>query len=303
MARTVEKILKEDDDKLDVGADGATLVDTTVDDGVKTPTPEETVAEMKKQIDAANARADREAAARKEAEEQAAKASNANATAVKSQITAQEEAIAGKINAAKTSLDSIKQQLKQAKSAGDGDAEVELQDALTDARYKLNAAEWEKGNFDRWKEAQTKAPATTEVKSPYTAKEQAWIDSHPEFGTNKKFARVAKLAAQEALDEGHKQDSAGYFKYIEDTLKENNLLGTPEEPLSDANTSVSTAAAPNRTGTGDAPPVGKNAKYPFIPSNFRIPADWVEAAKDQGFDDVREYANMRLEEEGKGSQR
>lgn len=297
MPRTVQTILEDDKDKAELGVDTEeSLVDAGTDvDAV--PTPEETAADLKKQLAEANARAERESAARKEAENRASVASTTAGTAVQSQIATQEVAIEGKIGAAKTNLDAIKQQLKQAKSAGDGDAEVELSDALTNARYELNSAEWEKKNFAAWKEQQTKVQPTNENKSPYTAKEQAWIDSHPEFGTNKKFARLAKIAAAEALDEGHPQDTLGYFKYIESTLQEGGLLGTADEPLSGAghNTaSASTAAAPNRTGNGAASVVNKNSKYPYVPNGFRIPADWVQASQDQGFDDPREYANERL---------
>lgn len=300
MARTVEKILKEDEDKLDIGVEEEAL-EQEPENGSDAPTPEETAEDLRKQLAAANARAEREATGRREAEATAAKATNTAGSARQAQIATQKQAIEGKISEAQTKLDASKQQLKQAKTAGDSDAEVDLQDAVADARYALNAAKWEKDQFDRWEEAQLKQPAAaTERASPYTDKEQAWIDSHPEFGTSKKFARTAKLAAQEAIDEGHKQDSVGYFKYIEDTLQEGGFLVEAAEPLSGAgNTTTSVAAAPNRTGTGSPAPVGKNAKYPHIPNGFRIPSDWVEAAQLQGFDDPREYANDRLEIEAK----
>lgn len=309
MARTVETIIEDDKDKASLGVDDDGMDDSgLVDDGSdKGPTPEETAADLRKQLESANARADRETTARKEAETRALTASNTAGNAVQHQIVAQETAIEGKITTAKTNLDSIKAQLKQAKAAQDGDAEVELQDALTNARYELNTAEGEKKNFAAWKENQSKVPVRTEnaaPSSPYTTKEQAWIDSHPAFTKNKKFSRTAKIAAQEALDEGHKQDSPAYFQYIEDTLKENGLLGTVEEPLSGAGTTTASAAAPNRSGTGSgSAPVNKNSKYPHLPKGFTIPAEWVQAATDQGFDDVREYANMRLEEESKGQPR
>ena len=297
MPRTVEKILKDDEEKLDLGVETEVSNDELIDDTASAgPTPEETAAELKKQLADANARADREAQGRKDAEAVAATASTKAGTAVQSQLVVQERAIDGRIALAKTNLDSIKQQLKQAKASGDSDAEVELSDELTNARYELNNATWEKQQFGKYKEeiAKQPIPATT-VQSPYTAKEQSWISEHPEFSTNKKFARLAKMSAQEALDEGHKQDSPGYFKYIEDVLRENNLLSSENEPLSGAGTTTtSVAAAPSRTGNGATAPVGKNAKYPYIPSGFRIPADWVEAATNQGFDDPREYANDRL---------
>ena len=73
MARTVEKILEDDDKKpalvTDEGAD-ETLIEETG------PTPEEAAADLRKQLEAANARADREAKAREDAENRASAASN-----------------------------------------------------------------------------------------------------------------------------------------------------------------------------------------------------------------------------------
>lgn len=301
--RTVEKLIEDDEDKLTVGADDAG--DSSVDSGDKTdlqtdtgPTPEEVAADLKKQLEDERAKSAREAKRAEEAEARAATASTTAGTAVQSQIVAQEQAIDGKITTAKTNLDSIKQQLKQARAAGDSDAEIDLQDAMTNARYELNSAEWEKKNFATWKEQQVKRPVDTAAApaSPYTTKERAWIASHPEFDSNKKFSRIAKVAAQEALDEGCKQDSSAYFEFIENALKESGLLSEEGDPISEAGkqTSTSTAAAPNRSGNGSAPIVNKNSKYPYVPNGFRIPADWVEAAQNQGFDDPREYANDRL---------
>lgn len=305
MSRTVEKILKDDESKASLGVDEEEIIVDEDEVENKGPTPEEQVELMKKERDEANARADREAASRREAEERAESAATSAGTAVQSQIATHEAAIESKIGAAKTNLESIKQQLKQAKTAGDSDAEVELQDALTNARYELNSAEWEKKNFATWKEGQkTKPAADTEKKSPYTTKEQAWIDAHPDFNKNPKFARMAKGAASAAL-EYHKQDSPGYFKYIEDMLEEYGLMGAKDEKddaLSGAGdnlASSSTAAAPNRDGNGSVAAVNKNSKYPYVPKGFTIPADWVQASQDQGFDDPREYANMRLEDEAK----
>lgn len=319
MPRTVSKILKDDEAKADPQVtreeleqlnadeeDDLGIVDNTKKAADTNPTPEETVARLTKDLADEKAARIREATGRREAEERAASANAATNNAAQAQIATHESAITSKITAAKTNLESIKTQLKTAKATGDGDAEVELQDALTNARYELNTAEWEQKNFNTWKANQENAARQVAAapKSPYTSKEQAWIDAHPEFHTNKKFARLAKMVAQEALDEGHKQDSAGYFNYIENGMKEGGFSIDGEDPLSDAgrNTNTATtsiAATPDRTGNGRSTPVRKNEKYPHIPDGFRIPSDWVQAARDQDFDDPREYANMRLEEENK----
>lgn len=309
MARTVEKIIEEDEDKLPLeGTETESNVESkeAIPEKVIEKTPEELVAEYKKQMEEAKATT---AAANKRAEEAEARAvsSSTRATeAAKSQIDTTEQSIETKLTSAKTKLAAVKQQLKQARTAGDTDAEVDLQDEMTNARYELNTAEWEKSNFAKWKENQAKAPspAADTRKNPYTEKEQAWIDSHEEFSSSKKFARVAKGAASDALAEGIKQDTKAYFDYIEEALKEFGFLGGNEDPTSGAgkNISTSTAAAPNKSGNGSAAVVNKNSKYPYIPNGFTIPKEWVELAADLEFEDPREYANerLKLEAEDKG---
>lgn len=314
MARTVEKILKDDESKASLGIDEddiAALVDgddevvLTGDD--KAPTPEETAADLRKQLAAEKARADREAAAREEAEQRAGTAEAKTGSAVQSQIVTHEVAITNRIAAAKSNYESVKQQLKQARAAGDTDADVELSSALNRADFELSDAEKEKKAFEQWKKNQValRAAAPEANKDPYTAKEHIWIKAHPEFNSNERFARLAKSAAGEARGEGLPQDSEEYFQYIEDALRLKGLIKDDEEPLSGAgkNTNSSVAAAPNRSGNGAALVVNKNSKYPHIPNGFRIPPDWVQAATDQGFDDPREYANDRLKIEAEEKER
>lgn len=306
MARTVQKIEEDDKNKADLGVDealedieiGATSKEVSTE-----PTPEEVAADLKKQLADRDAELAKERALRKDAETNSGNAAGAANTARLSQLAMQEQAINDRKAAASTKLESVKQQLKQAKSAGDGDAEVDLQDEMAKARYELNAAEWEKGNFDRYKEAQKTAPIQTAPTSKYTSAEQSWLDKHPLFYSDKKYSRTVKLLAQEALEEGHKQDSASFFAFVEAGLEEGGYV--LDEPLSGAgddtrmngkSVSTSVGAAPSRSGSTTAPIVRADPKYPFIPKGFTIPKDWVEAATDQGFEDPREYANLRLED-------
>lgn len=311
MPRTAEQIEKEDEDKVDI-KDQTTeqQIDKPAAEEAKGPTPEEVAADLRKQLEASNARADREKAAREEAEANAAGAVNRQRASVQSEIATREAAIVSRIAAGTTKLDSIKQQLKQAKAAGDGDAEVELQDALTNARYQLNAAEWEQNQFNNWKTTEAQRQQTAQQgqqnASPYTKAEQAWIERHPEFASSKKFARLAKLAAQEAREDGIAQDSKAYFDYIEGALKEEGLIRGESDPTSGADETAgaaSTAAAPNRNGMpGGVLVPSKNSKYPYLPKGFTIPKDWVEAAESQGYEGKEgalEYANDRLEIEQK----
>jgi len=326
MPRTVKAILEDDDKKpalpetgaddgsigTDEGAIGLPAYEdhgegaASPNEGKKGPDPLEEASALRAQLEKERAAHRATAARAAEAEKLASSASVRANDAVEKQIVTRENEIESNISKAKTNLESIKQQLKTARQAGDTDAEVDLQDAMTNARYELNVAEWDKKNFAVWKDNRKKEmekQATADPQSPYTKKEQAWIRQHDEFNTNKKFARIAKVAAQEAREEGHEQDSPEYFSYIEDALKEAGFM-QEKDPVSGAasnkEATASVAAAPQKTGAGTASSAsGPNAKYPFIPRGFRIPADWVQAAEDQGFDDPREYANMRLEEEAK----
>jgi hypothetical protein len=314
MTRTVKQIEDEDKNKAALGGEEE-LESIEIDKlgsetegantGEETGTPEETVEGLKKKLQEANEKTEREREARQAAEERAGKANGDANNARLSQLAVQEQAITSRVDGAKTKLDSVKQQLKQAKAAGDGDSEVDLQDAMAEARYELNAAVWEQGQFTKWKEQQLRQPApsaSTET-SPYTAKEQAWLDDHPEFYTDKKFARLTKVLAAEALEEGHKQDSRAFFAYVEQGLRENGFLSGDGDPTSGAGNpparkpSTSTGTPPNRSGNGANPPVNKNSKYPFLPKGYTVPKEWVQAAQEQGFDDPLEYANMRLEDE------
>lgn len=314
MARTVAKILKEDEGKAELGVTEEELAQLNEDDTPPGPTPEETATQLKEQLAETQRQLDVEATARREAEARAERAANTAGNAVNNQVAIQKSAILSRAEAAKTNLEAIKHQLKQATAAQDHDAVVDLQDAMTNARYELNAAEWDQRKFTEWETANKNRPAqpqqpaaTGRAPGTYTQAEQDWINRHPQFKTSKRFARITKDAAADAERNGHAVDSVGYFAWIEDSLREEGLIATEGDPTSGAgrNTggSASIAAGPNHSGNGANPPVNKNAKYPFIPNGFRIPAEWVQAATDQGFDDPREYANMRLEDEAKQSSR
>ena len=301
MSRTVQQIEEDDETKADLGADGLEGIQIDTLGGKDTLSAEDVAADLKKQLEAKDAQLLEERKLREEVEARATKSAGDANTSRQAQIASQEQAIKDRVTTAATKLESVKQQLKQAKAAGDGDNEVELSDAMAEARYELNAAKWEEGNFSRWKEQQKEAAPAAQVQTSgarYTAAEQAWLDKHPEFYTNKKFARVTKVLAAEALEEGHRQDSRGFFDYVESGLREEGLVD--DDPTSGSDpipkkTSTSVGTPPNRSGNGAAPIAPANKKYPYIPKGYTVPREWVEAAKDQGFDDPLEYANSRLE--------
>lgn len=273
---------------------------------------DDAVADLKRQLAEKDEQLTREREGRRVAEANRVKADNNAGAARTSQVQSQKQAILNRLDAAQTKLDSAKVQYKQALAAGDTDQAVELQDIMTSARYELNAADWEKKRFETWEtseaakaEARIKNPELTEGTQEYTRPEQEWIDAHPQFYTDTKFARFTKVLAAEALEKKIRQDSPAFFRFIEEGLTEEGFsLSSNASKLNGARSngkgnSTSTAAPVDRSGTTGGTPTIKpaDAKYPFIPKGFNIPKEWVQAATDQGFDDVREYVNMRLEDE------
>lgn len=298
----------EELDQVDIVVDPASEDEIVDPKPKKKVAPKEAAADLQKQLREKDLEIARERQKREDAEAAAGAANTRAADNAAQQVATLEKSINDKVEAAAGKVEAVKQQLKQAKANQDIDAEVELSDAMAEARYELNSAKWEQTNFGRWKTDQEKKIKAQPIRTApaehqFSPAEQVWIDAHPDYKTNKTFARIANSAAAEALNTmKFKQDSTEFFDYIEGALKESGHLKETDEDDEDPTSgaggnkdhSTSTALPPNRSGNGQGGPVRPNTKYPYIQPGFKIPAEWVEAAKDQGFDDPREYANERL---------
>lgn len=307
-------VIDEGDDRDDIIIDQ--LPETPPESEVKKPAddkaaakePEDAVAELKSQIERSNA----ERAALVERAEKAERAAQESAghasTSVEGQIVARKAANDAAISEAQANLDSFKRQLREAKSSGDVDAEVDLQDQLNDARLKLNAANWEKGNFEKWetgyRENQKKAataPKQATQDQQFTPEENEWIAKHPKFNSDPDYQAIAAAAASRALQDGCDRKGKAYFERIERALAKAGYDDVPA-PAEKNKDPLSSAAPPSRDGNVGASRggvVSPGTKYPYVPSGFRIPGAWVSAAQDQGMD-PRKYANYMLEAEAKG---
>lgn len=306
--KTAEDIVQQED-LLEIAED-TEAVDGNTDQqpDPKQPTPEETVLDLKKQLEAANT--ERQAALDRanRAEKDRTEAHGKVHTAVDDQVRAQEMQISSMIDASTIRLSALRTQIKEAKETGNVDREVELIEEMADAKLQLNAANWNKTQLENWKtqrEAARKAPQQEQSGGKFSPKEQDWIERNPRFNSDPDYRLVVIGAANQALERGFKQDSDEFFNHI------NSAVGRLQPAVradarEDRDTDpTSIAAPPSRNGAngGVTHRPNHNAKWPYIPQGFKIPADWVEAAKYQGFDDPREYANIRLEEQAKEKER
>ena len=136
MPRTVQAIEEADKAKANLGVDDE-LESIDVDDLAaekppvdKGPTPEEVAADLKKQLEDKDRELAQERVRANEADARANAAGAATNTARQNQIATQEQAVLSRAAAAKTTLESVKQQLKQAKAAGFDAVSKRLNDLL-----------------------------------------------------------------------------------------------------------------------------------------------------------------------------
>lgn len=290
-----------DEQIVDIEQDG-NQADTGTDD--KQPSPEDAIAKLQKQLEESNR--EREVALERavRAEKDHKESSNTVLTEVETRVRAQEAQITGMIETAKIKLASLKTQYASARENNDADREYDINLEIADTQLQLRSAEWNKNQLDTWKTQRAEAlkvQPTAHPQGQFSQKEQAWISSHPKFNTDQDYRAVVIGAAQIALAKGIRHDSEEYFTHMDAALGRLYPAVSADEPQDRTQSQTSTAAPPSRSGVNGIGAHKPNfkAKYPYIPNGFKIPADWVQTAKDLNFDDPAEYANYRLEEQAK----
>lgn len=176
---------------------------------------------IKKQLAEAELREKTEREKRITAENEVKEANTKVASSQNNEIKAHEIALGNAIEVATGNISHIKRELKEAMEGGDLEKQVDLQEKLSDARWKYNNAEQSKKQFDTWKEQQeaTAKQPKQEQKPQYTASEQAWIDAHPLFETDDDYYGVVAGADASARRKGIKPDTKAYYEYVETALK------------------------------------------------------------------------------------
>lgn len=239
-------------DQNDLPIDGGEESDIEVKVDEEVVTPEESIEELKAQIEKAN-REREELKQRVEAAEattlttvQQAKLHNA---------TLQEQKLESDEAALQEQIKELRRQKKEARESGDVDAEDEADEKLAEARYNAQQMKGYKEQLKRFKESVQKEPQprdpdaawTMDDIKDYSPKAKGWIEQHQEYLTDKSFRERATKAHYLAGIEGIKDDTPEYFAFIEEKL---GLSGNGQPKQK---TTVRPSAPPSRsssTGNG-----------------------------------------------------
>jgi hypothetical protein len=290
----LEDILAEDDKPTGEAKD--IVVDDKKPAEKTGPTPEETIESLKAQI----AEKDRLVASERERAEKAVaeRSTEANraTTAIEDAWKSREASIENAITAAKADLATIKQQLKQARSTGDIDAEIDLEEKLAASRYDLNASEWEKKNLAAQKVEREKMQKiqTAERQVPgFSAKTQDWIAKHPRFNTDDEYQAAAYASHNIAIKKGYTPESDAYFEFVNGRLAKQFPDNEDDPPPPPTQQKQSTAAPPSRSSNTNAR-AGANGK------TVRLSAEQLEAAEFMGMTPAEYAADLIKQNEEKG---
>lgn len=289
----LEEILAEDDKKgPDVVIDIAPKKDDAQNKG---PSDSETIEALKAQI------ADRDRVIRSERERAAAlETENLDVktkvvTASQDAVQSRDMAIENAITASKADLATIKQSLKAARTSGDIDAEIELEEKLADVKYRLNAAEWQKDNAAKIKADNEKLAKSQPVQQPrqgHSPKVQEWIAQHPRWNDDDEYQAFATAMHTVAIKKGYQPESEAYFEFINGKLDKqfpDEDKTRREEPRQQT---LTTAAPPSRTSDTSGR-LGANG------TKVRLTADQIEAAEFMGMTPAEYAADLIKQEEEK----
>lgn len=225
---------------------------------------DQTVDDLRKQVEQANAAT---AEANRRANEAQQQAQRQQAEAV-TQRNAAEQARYDTINTALESATSrmtaLESELEQAYERGDHKAAAKAQVEI--ARLTPRIAQLEDGkaemddarkNPPRQEAPPPRAPAdpVEAYASQLTPKSAAWVRAHPQFVTNRAQNYRLLAAHQEAIDSGIPAESDGYYAHIEKTLGLGGEADSPpvrqqrEKPVA---APVTRGMAPNGVGHDNA---------------------------------------------------
>lgn len=240
------------DDGKDKEKDGEQLDLLDKDDGDDTaPTPEQILAEQKSQIEEMRRQSEDNRRQLEESRRQLAEERKQREDMQTGAFSAQERAITSQIDSQTQLITQAKASMRQAREAGDYEAEEKALDALTDAKAKLMALEGQKGLLEHQKRQSTQQPPQTQQTqtAPQTQQlsqpTQDWIARNPRFNSDPVFRTDAIQAAQ-AADSLHPRDSAAYFKFVDDVLAVKHPENGGVRKTETRRYASSTAASPSR---------------------------------------------------------
>jgi membrane protein involved in colicin uptake len=183
------------------------------------PSPEEALAETRRQLEETQRRAQTAERARREAEQQAAAAHQQAAAATSARQTDRATVIESVIAAARSEEDAAEAAYARARNEGDVAAEAAAMRAMNAAAVRRETAQreldWAKANPPQ---QQQKAPQQNG--SNFSPATQKWLDEHPAFFSDKRYERLARAASDEAIRQGHADGSQAYVDYVDRLMAE-----------------------------------------------------------------------------------
>ncbi len=173
--------------------------------------PEDALADVREQLAASQAAAERERVARLAAEQQAQQAAGATAGA-------HEAALAARLAAEDQKIGTAKAALRAARESGDLDAETDAMQHLASATQMKAAFQAEQARIRSQPAARHQAQPQQQGGQSEAA--QRWISEHPRFNTDRYYRATAEAAHFEAVESGIQTDTPAYFAHINRVIAE-----------------------------------------------------------------------------------
>lgn len=203
------------------------------------------IAELKAQLEAERAARKREEAARAAAEADAGRYRDSAASQQQTLHDAHLTAVSRAIEATESKLGSLKQSYAVAMQNGDYAALADIQVQMASEAARKFQLESGKAQLEQ----QRSAPQPQMQNDQFTPRTRAWLDKHPDVLSDRRSQLRAAAAHNEALADGHIQDSDAYFDFIEQKLGYKQAQQTPAAPPQQQR-QPSYAAAPSRPEGG-----------------------------------------------------
>ena len=180
---------------------------------------------------------------------------------------------------AQSEIDQAKKDIRAAKDAGDGDAEIDAIDRLTTAKSTYLRLDESKADAESRKKApprQRQAPDPVEAYVQGRTEPTAnWLRAHQEFITDARKNHKLTAAHYDAVGEGLVPDSQAYFDHVEQYLKIGTAEKAPIEAPQAKPTKRQAEAAPvapaAATANGGTAPAGNEVR--LTPGEARVATD------------------------------
>ena len=201
------------------------------------------------------------------------------------------------IKSKEAAKEEVKRRLRDAKEAGDTDAEIVATDELQTLNIELRTATLGKDRLEQEIENTKSAPADQLEQwfeqNNIGRESRDWLRAHPDFLEDEVKNAKLTLADRTARRAGHKPNTPGYFEHIENEL---GLRDDPEreEPAAEERRVAAPSAPVSRGASpGGARATGVRGITETAPGKYKVTPEIAEAAAMSGIS-VAEYVKEAL---------